>query len=117
MSTQTPGDGVCATTGDSVCTLRAAIQEANALVGADTIKLKAGLYMLTIAGASENAGATGDLDITGDLTIIGTGAKNTFINGGKLDRVFHVMGAISVTMTDMTIQNGLATDDGYGRRE
>jgi CSLREA domain-containing protein len=31
-----PGNGVCATLGD-VCTLRAAIQEANALVGADNI--------------------------------------------------------------------------------
>jgi CSLREA domain-containing protein len=109
-----PGDGICATTVDSACTLRAAIQEANALVGADTIKLKAGLYMLTIEGASENVCATGDLDITGDLTIIGAGAKKTFINGGKLDRVFHTIGSISVTMTDMTVQNGLATDDGLG---
>jgi CSLREA domain-containing protein len=111
---ETPGDGVCATTVDSVCTLRGAIQEANALVGADTIKVKAGLYMLTIAGASENAGATGDLDITDDLTITGTGAKNTFINGGKLDRVFHIIGPISVTITNITIQNGLATERGGG---
>ena len=111
---ETPGDEVCATTVDSVCTLRAAIQEANALVGADTIKLKTGLYMLTIAGASENVCATGDLDITDDLVIIGGGAKKTFINGRKLDRVFHIIGAISVTMTDITIQNGVAADDGYG---
>jgi hypothetical protein len=68
--------------------------------------------MLAIEGGLENACATGDLDITGDLTIIGAGSKKTFINGGKLDRVFHVMGAISVTMTDMTVQNGLAADDG-----
>jgi CSLREA domain-containing protein len=34
----TPGDGVCETaTGNGVCTLRAAIQEANALAGTDTI--------------------------------------------------------------------------------
>src|SRR5690606_29638496 len=32
-----PGNGVCATAG-AVCTLRAAIQEANALAGADTIQ-------------------------------------------------------------------------------
>ena len=107
------GDGSCATAGGE-CTLRAAIQQANALAGADTIKLKAGLYTLTLTGASENDCATGDLDITEDLTIIGAGAKKTFINGGKLDRVFHIIGGISVTMTDMTIQNGLATDDGYG---
>ncbi|MGZ9166710.1 MAG: CSLREA domain-containing protein, partial [Anaerolineales bacterium] len=37
-----PGDGLCETdiTGD--CTLRAAIQETNALVGADTISVPAG---------------------------------------------------------------------------
>jgi CSLREA domain-containing protein len=108
-----PGNGVCATAGD-LCTLRAAIQEANALSGPDVVKLKTGLYMLTSGGASENDCATGDIDITNDLTIIGTGVKKTFINGGKLDRVFHIIGAISVTMTDVAIQNGLATDDGYG---
>ena len=108
-----PGDGVCQSeSGD--CTLRAAIQEANAWPGSDVIKLKTGLYMLSIAGASENECLTGDLDIIDDLTITGTGAKNTFINGGKLDRVFHIIGSISVTMTDITIQNGLATDNGYG---
>jgi CSLREA domain-containing protein len=108
-----PGNVVCATVG-GVCTLRAAIQEANALAGPDIVKLKTGLYILTIAGASENDCATGDLDITDDLIITGKGAKYTFINGGKLDRVFHSIGPISVTIADMTIQNGLATDDGYG---
>jgi CSLREA domain-containing protein len=107
------GDGSCATAGGE-CTLRAAIQQANALAGADTIKLKAGLYVLTLAGASENDCATGDLDITENLTLIGVGEKKTFINGEKLDRVFHIIAGISVTMTDMTIQNGLAADDGSG---
>src|SRR4051794_30825064 len=56
-----PGDGVCRTIkGD--CTLRAAIQEANALPGTDTILLPAGTFTLTRAGAGENAAATGDLD-------------------------------------------------------
>jgi CSLREA domain-containing protein len=110
-----PGDGKCEIASlNNVCTFRAAVQEANAFAGPDIVKLKAGLYMLTIAGASENDCATGDLDITGDLTITGTGTKNTFINGGKLDRVFHIIGAISVTISDMTVQNGLATDDGSG---
>ena len=76
-----PGDESCAMVGGE-CSLRAAIQEANALVGPDIIKLKTGLHMLTIVGASENDCATGDLDITEDLTIIGRGLKNTFINGG-----------------------------------
>lgn len=110
----TPGDGVCASTPSGDCTLRAAIQEANALAGPDVIKLTTGLYILTIAGRSENDCAAGDLDITDSLTITGRGSKNTFINGGKLDRVFHIRGSISVTITNITIQNGFATDDGYG---
>ena len=101
----TPGDGACESA-SGTCTLRAAIQEANALTGADVIKLKAGLYMLTIAGASEDACATGDLDIQDDLTIIGKGAKNTFINAGQLDRVFDIPDPVSVTIAKVTIQNG-----------
>ena len=108
-----PGDESCATVGGE-CSLRAAIQEANALVGPDSIKLKAGLYMLTIEGRSENECLTGDLDITQDLTIIGKGMNSTFINANKLDRVFHIRGEISVTLSDLTVQNGLATENGDG---
>ncbi|HYV66156.1 MAG TPA: CSLREA domain-containing protein, partial [Myxococcales bacterium] len=84
-----PGDGVCATA-DGSCTLRAAIQEANALAGADTVVLPAGTYLLTLAGAGEDGAATGDLDITGDLIIAGAGAASTVVDGNGLDRVFHV---------------------------
>ena len=42
-----PGNGVCATAG-AVCTLRAAIQEANALAGADLVNVPAGAYLLTL---------------------------------------------------------------------
>src|SRR3990172_8219355 len=49
-----PGNGVCATAG-SVCTLRAAIQEANALAGDNTITVPGGTYTLTIAGTGEDA--------------------------------------------------------------
>lgn len=69
-----PGNGVCATAGGD-CTLRAAIQEANALAGDDTITLPAGTYTLTIAGAHEYNAATGDLDIRENLTITGAGAN------------------------------------------
>ena len=113
-------DGICASTPSGVCTLRAAIQEANWLDGPDTIKLPAGLYMLTIPG-KEDFCASGDLDIisdgfgNNDLTIIGMGAKKTFINGGKLDRVFHILSPVSVTIAKVTIQNGLATDGGVNQ--
>src|SRR6266404_7208434 len=68
-----PGNGSCATAGGG-CTLRAAIQEANANTGPDTITVPDGTYMLTIAGRDEDSAATGDLDITDDVTITGAGA-------------------------------------------
>jgi len=66
-----PGNGVCATAGGQ-CTLRAAIQEANALAGTDATTLPAGTYALTIAGAGEDAATTGrsdGIDNDGDTVI------------------------------------------------
>src|SRR5215470_2926026 len=85
-----PGDGICATA-TGKCTLRAAIQEANALPGPDEIFVPGAVYTLTIPGAAEDCGATGDLDITDDLTIQGAGAQATIVDGGRLDRVFQVL--------------------------
>src|SRR5438094_10032224 len=103
-----PGDGICASAG-SQCTLRAAVQEANALPGADTIMLPAGTYVLTVGGASarcEDAAAKGDLDITDDVTIIGAGAPITIIDGNGIDRVFDV--AAQANIRGVTIRNGNA---------
>jgi CSLREA domain-containing protein len=73
-----PGNGLCDTGNlvgsDPECTLRAAVQEANALAGTDTINLPAGTYTLTIGGTGEDVAATGDLDITADVTITGAGS-------------------------------------------
>jgi len=109
----TPGDGFCATEG-GVCTLRAAIQETNALAGADTIVLKTKKYYLSILGSDEDAAVTGDLDITDDLTIKGVSSAQTIINGGALDRVFHVMGPVTVKFVNLSIQNGLVQGFGGG---
>ncbi|MEZ4767380.1 MAG: CSLREA domain-containing protein [Caldilineales bacterium] len=68
-----PGDGLCETSVPGQCTLRAAVQEANALPGAETVVVPPGTYLLTLAGADEDEAATGDLDITGDTTIKGAG--------------------------------------------
>jgi len=70
-----------------VCTLRAAIQEANALPGADTIELPAGRYELTIpddlSEGEEDASAVGDLDITDDLTLV-AGEGTVIIDASEL---------------------------------
>ncbi|MSQ28794.1 MAG: CSLREA domain-containing protein [Dehalococcoidia bacterium] len=108
-----PGNNICETAaGNGVCTLRAAIQEANALAGPDTITVPAGTYTLSFAGNGEDAGATSDLDITGDLTITGAGAATTIIdgNGGVTgDRVLDVVGAgVVVQISGVTIKGGAA---------
>lgn len=117
-----PGDGVCLTVG-GVCTLRAAIQEANALPGPDVIALKAGTYMVTILGVSEDAAATGDLDIRDSVTINGVrgddeGDPETIIDGnGSVtgDRVLQVHGGAAVTFSNLTVRNGnLITGDSGG---
>src|SRR3989442_2565884 len=110
-----PGDGVCATAAGS-CSLRAAVQESRALLGPDTIILPSGIYTLTIAGAGNNSATSGDLDISEDLTIVGAGARTTIIDGNRLDRVFDVRNPVPVSISGVTIRNGLApgTSDGGG---
>ncbi len=102
-----PGDGVCGT-GNGGCTLRAAIQEANALPGHDTILLPGGTYSLILPGSGEDASATGDLDITDDLTLGGAAAYSTTVVGvGLADRVFHIVtSTVRVHLSNLTIRGG-----------
>ena len=60
-----PGDGICATSG-GVCTLRAAIQEANALSGADTI-----LFAASVSTVIVQTALPALTDSTGGTTISG----------------------------------------------
>ncbi|MDQ7029820.1 MAG: right-handed parallel beta-helix repeat-containing protein [Ardenticatenia bacterium] len=100
-----PGDGVCAG-GQGPCTLRAAIQEANALPGACLITVPPGTYTLAFTGANENAAATGDLDVTDDLTILGAGADVTIVDGNGLDTVFDILPDTTVEIYGLTIRGG-----------
>jgi len=109
-----PGNGTCADSGGQ-CSLRAAITEANALSGADTITVPAGTYTISLAGADEDANASGDFDITSPVTLNGAGAATTIIQGNAapnvaIERVFHVIGAgaTAVTINAVTVQNGHA---------
>jgi CSLREA domain-containing protein len=97
----------------SLCSLRDAIIAANANAGADIITLPAGIYTLAIAGQNEDAAATGDLDITDSVTINGAGAATTIVDGGAIDRVFHVISG-TVVINNVTIRNGLAASAGGG---
>ncbi len=99
-----PGDGLCATAAGA-CTLRAAIQEANATPAPDAISVPAGTYVLSLVGRGEDFAATGDLDIRQPLSIAGAGAS-TVIDGGGADRIFQVIGPIAVQISGLTMRNG-----------
>lgn len=108
-------DGICdssATAGEQ-CTLRAAIQQANANVGDNTIVLPAGIYPLSLAGA-DNAAAAGDLDITDALTINGAGANVAVIQNETTDRVLEIRNSAAVTITGLTVQGGNITTSANG---
>lgn len=92
-----PGDGLCRVKlltkpgTPPRCTLRAAIQTANARPGADIVVLPAGTFRLAVFGAGEGAARKGDLDVTsGPLVVLGKGPGQTIIDGQGLDRVFEV---------------------------
>src|SRR4051794_25076970 len=75
-----PGDGICETAAhNGICTLRAAIQEANVQPGANSVLLSTGSYTQTIHWDYNDTSAVGDLDITDDLTLTGAGASKTII--------------------------------------
>jgi CSLREA domain-containing protein len=102
-SDATPGNGACADAG-GLCTLRAAIQEANALSGDDTI----------------NFSVTGTINLTGALPIInsnvnmnGPGSSQLTVRrdtGGDY-RIFQTSGVSSIS--GLKITNG-RTPDGVG---
>jgi CSLREA domain-containing protein len=102
-----PGNGVCETAPrNGVCTLRAAIQEANALAGADQIILPPNTYLLTIGI---------ELTITDSLTITGGGASTTIIDGNKSVRPGGVLvnsSGSTVNLSGVTVRNGGRTDGG-----
>ena len=123
-----PGDGACIAVGPAVCTLRAAVQEANALAAAgsdpaNTINLPAGTFALTIAGRGEDEAATGDLDVNrGTLDVNGAGPGVTIINGSQLDRIFHLGTLVDLadpatarstrfSLAGVTMQNGNAVSN------
>jgi hypothetical protein len=105
-----PGDGIAEDSSGNT-SLRAAIQEANALGIPVRINVPAGTYNLTITGSGNNAG---DLDVTGDITIVGAGAGKTVINASSLnDRIFDVAGSgYKLNLSRLTLTGGSTTSVG-----
>ncbi|MFN7844870.1 MAG: S8 family serine peptidase, partial [Pirellula sp.] len=117
--------------------LRAAIQEANALKPQPVkIFLQTGTYPLTIASVID-AGAnypvpppgsgydaptglqwsnatSGDLDLLGNITLVGLGVNRTTIDAAGIDRVMKVYPGATVSMTGLTLTGGKAPTDHSG---
>lgn len=102
-------DGIPSTPDLGQCTLRAAVQTANAEPGPDIIRLRSARYVLTIPGAGEDAALTGDLDITEDVTIDGGDDQLSLIDGRRLrDRVFDVRPGAELTFMQASMLSGRA---------
>jgi CSLREA domain-containing protein len=99
---------------DGDCSLREAIQAANTNTSVDhcatgnpaptvdVINVPAGTYITSVT-----------LTITDFVTINGAGAGATIIDGGNAVRVFEVNAAQTVTISNVTVQNG-NTETGIG---
>ena len=128
-------NGVCASTYMGLCTLRAAVQEAEHAGGA-IIFLSAGIgdYRLTIpAGPEANdtlfcpaqppapsncpTNRTGDLDISTFVHLNGVGADSSVIDGANINRIFDVHAGGTLWLTDVTLQNGKADFDEAAHHE
>lgn len=98
-------DGVCETaTGNGVCTLRAAIMEANA-VPDSIVRLPAGFYPLT----------RGTLSVLSPMKIEGDGPSISVVDGINLARVFdvaHTPVAEPVEIRALTVQRGIGSGGG-----
>ncbi|HNG33922.1 MAG TPA: choice-of-anchor Q domain-containing protein, partial [Blastocatellia bacterium] len=111
VSDSNAGDGVCATSG-GVCTLRAAIEEANALASSCSP------LSINFSVTGTITLANGQLLITHpSLTVNGPGASQLTVTGNNASRVFEVNIASTTTINGLTITggNGIgATDSGSG---
>jgi CSLREA domain-containing protein len=109
-----PGNGICGTVlppngNEILCSLRAAIEEANLAPGTQTIRLATHIHELSIPGVNENP-REGDLDISdAELLIIGNGVGNSIIEGasGFEERLLDLpTGVNSVALLGVQLRNG-----------
>ncbi|MEA2367843.1 MAG: hypothetical protein QOH38_561, partial [Thermoleophilaceae bacterium] len=106
-----PGDGECLTAAGK-CTLRAAVQEANASGDRPPFQSKilvpAGHYTLTRHGLDDTADR-GDLDLNFVGEIVGAGQGRTVVDGDGADRVFDLRD-FDQRVAHLAVRNGRATD-------
>lgn len=98
-------DGVCAARGGA-CTLRAAVEQANALGGTQTISIPGGIYTLTEGSLRVDSYGC-------DITLSGAGILSTAIDGDNSTRILYVatIGS-SVTVENLYVEDGSIGGDG-----
>jgi CSLREA domain-containing protein len=115
-----PGDGIpdvdLVTPGQQI-SLRAAIQEANAmgLLAPVTIRLPAGNYVLDLTG-TETGVSTNDLDVSSNVTIEGAGVGLSIVDvsglassiGTNDRRAFQIAQGVEATIRGLTLWGGEA---------
>jgi len=105
----TKGDGICALISFGGCTLRGAVQEANAWPGPDVILVPVATTInLTLSGSDDTA-VFGDLDILEDVEIRGLGAGVTVISAQNSERIFDILPGAHVTIFGLTLRDGVGT--------
>jgi CSLREA domain-containing protein len=99
-----PGDGICGTGPNATyCSLRAAVEEANAWPGVETdvaIPFANTIYVES------------PLEVATVVRIVGVGRDNTIISNGLLSRVFEIEPGGSLSLTDLEVAHGWSTGDG-----
>lgn len=91
------GDRNCSSTPSGLCTLRAAVQEGQAVNRAVTVP--EGLYELSL----------GHLEVSKNLTLTGAGSGKTKLDGMRKSRVFDITNTGFAYIGDVTVQWGKAT--------
>jgi uncharacterized repeat protein (TIGR01451 family) len=97
-----PSDGQCATATGS-CTLRAAVDQANAKPGKQSISIADWQILLE-----------SELVVSDDLTLSGLGADHSVIGGNGSSRLLRVENGASLTLNDLTLQGGYTDQQGGG---
>lgn len=101
-----PAAATCST---GNCTIRAAVNAANAAPGA--IMIPAGTYAMTATTTNEDANADGDFDVASSVSIYGAGRGQTIIQAPTNDRVFDFIsplgGASGTGMTNHLVDLSL----------
>ena len=103
-SDEDTNDGICeVTNGTGDCTLRAAIQQANATSGPDVV---------TFSGSTTTVLGSSLPSITEDLTVTGNGPLSTIVDGNDTGRIVAVGPGVDLSLSQLKLLDGSASGDG-----